>query len=34
MAAMNERTTVSPSTAAADLKAKIDKMSVVDISEE
>lgn len=34
MAAMNERTTASPSTAAADLKAKIDKMSVVDISEE
>lgn len=34
MAAMKERTSASPSTAAADLKAKIDKMSVIDISEE
>lgn len=34
MAAMKERTTESPSTAAADLKAKIDKMSIIDISED
>lgn len=34
MAAMKERTSVSPSTAAADLKAKIDKMSIIDISED
>lgn len=34
MAAMKERTSMSPSTAAADLKAKIDKMSIVDISED
>ena len=34
MAALKERTTVSPSTAAADLKAKIDKMSIIDISED
>jgi len=34
MAALKERNTSSPSTAAADLKAKIDKMSIIDISEE
>jgi len=34
LAAMGERTSVSPSTAAADLKAKIDKMSILDISED
>jgi len=34
MAALKERTGVSPSTAAADLKARIDKMSVIDISED
>jgi hypothetical protein len=33
MAALKERTAESPSTAAADLKAKIDKLSVVDVSE-
>ena len=32
-AALKERTAASPSTAAADLKAKIDKMSIVDITE-
>lgn len=34
MAALKERTAASPSTAAADLKAKIDKMSIIDISED
>lgn len=33
-AAMGERQDISPSTAAADLKAKIDKMSILDISED
>jgi len=34
MAAMKEKTIESASTAAADLKAKIDKMSIIDISED
>lgn len=33
-AAMGESATFSPSTAAADLKAKIDKMNILDISED
>lgn len=33
-AAMKERTGASPSTAAADLKSKIDKMTIIDVTEE